>query len=156
MLPSCYNNNLLHLYLCNQCLWLQALWVWFPLRRNVLNTTLCDNVCHIMLYRVHLTWVWFTLKMLIMIDTDGIGSCTSNYHTTTTVPSLLGKYYTMYKFIHEWQVLFQLNIPSITLQYTVTYHISQGSTIKHTIYLGQQILTYRTTTNRHSRKDRQH
>jgi hypothetical protein len=32
---------------------------------------------------------------------------------------------------------------TITLQHTVTYHISQGSTIKHTIYLGQQILTYK-------------
>jgi len=35
-----YNN------LCNQCLSPLALWVWFLLRRGVLDKTLCDNkVC---------------------------------------------------------------------------------------------------------------
>ena len=32
-------------YLCNQCLSPVKLWVWTPLRRGVLNTTLCDKVC---------------------------------------------------------------------------------------------------------------
>ena len=32
-------------YLCNQCLSPLTLWVWIPLRRGLLNTTLCDNVC---------------------------------------------------------------------------------------------------------------
>jgi len=31
--------------LCNQCLSLQTLWVRIPLRRCVLDTTLCDKVC---------------------------------------------------------------------------------------------------------------
>ena len=32
--------------ICNQCLSPLTLWVWIPLRRGVLNTTLCDKVCH--------------------------------------------------------------------------------------------------------------
>ena len=32
-------------YLCNQCLSPLTLWVWIPLRRSVLETTLCDKVC---------------------------------------------------------------------------------------------------------------
>jgi hypothetical protein len=32
-------------YLCNQCLSLLMLWVRIPLKRGVLNTTLCDKVC---------------------------------------------------------------------------------------------------------------
>jgi hypothetical protein len=33
------------LYLCNQCLSPLRVWVWTPLRRGVLDTTLCDKVC---------------------------------------------------------------------------------------------------------------
>jgi hypothetical protein len=32
-------------YLCNQCLSQLTLWVRIPLRRSVLDTTLCDKVC---------------------------------------------------------------------------------------------------------------
>jgi hypothetical protein len=32
-------------YLCNQCLSPMKLWVQIPLRRGVLDTTLCDKVC---------------------------------------------------------------------------------------------------------------
>ena len=32
-------------YPCNQCLSPLTLWVWTPLRRGVLDTTLCDQVC---------------------------------------------------------------------------------------------------------------
>jgi hypothetical protein len=32
-------------YLCNQCLSPLTLWIRIPLRRGVLNTTLCDKVC---------------------------------------------------------------------------------------------------------------
>jgi hypothetical protein len=40
-------------------------------------------------YRVHLTSAGFELTTLVVIGTDGIGSCKSNYHmiTTTTAPS---------------------------------------------------------------------
>jgi hypothetical protein len=42
-----------------------------------------------MLYRVHLTRVGFELTRLVVIGTDCIGSCNSNYHTimTTMAPS---------------------------------------------------------------------
>ena len=50
-----------------------------------------DKLFHIILYRVHLVWVGFELTMLVVIGTDFIGSCKSNYHTimTTTGPYLL-------------------------------------------------------------------
>jgi hypothetical protein len=37
-----------------------------------------------MLYRVHLAWAGFELTTLVLLGTDCIGSCKSNYHTTTT------------------------------------------------------------------------
>ena len=40
---------------------------------------------HIMLYRVHLVLVGFELATLVVIVTDCIGSCKSNYHTITTM-----------------------------------------------------------------------
>jgi hypothetical protein len=43
-----------------------------------------DKLCHIM-YRVHLAWAGFELTTLVVIGTDGIDSCKSNYHTITTM-----------------------------------------------------------------------
>ena len=37
-----------------------------------------------MLYRVHLALAGFELTTLVVLGTDCIGSCKSNYHTTTT------------------------------------------------------------------------
>ena len=47
-----------------------------------------DKLYHIMLHGVHLAWAGFELTTLVLIGTDCIGSCKSNYHTTTTVPVL--------------------------------------------------------------------
>ena len=48
-----------------------------------------DKLYHIMLYRVHLSWVRFELTTLVIIGTDCIGGYKSNYHAivTTTSPS---------------------------------------------------------------------
>jgi len=48
-----------------------------------------DKLYHIMLYRIHLAWAEFDLTKLVVIGTDCIGSCKSNYHmiTTTTAPT---------------------------------------------------------------------
>jgi len=43
-----------------------------------------DKLYHIMLYRVHITRVGFELTMAVVIGTDCIHSCKSNYHTITT------------------------------------------------------------------------
>jgi hypothetical protein len=37
--------SLIYSYLCNQCISPLALWFRIPLRRGVLDTTLCDKVC---------------------------------------------------------------------------------------------------------------
>ena len=44
---------------------------------------------HIMLYRIHLTWVGFEFITSVVIVTDCTGSYTTNYHTITpiTTPS---------------------------------------------------------------------
>jgi hypothetical protein len=43
-----------------------------------------DNIYHIMLYQVHLTWAGFELTTLVEIGIDCLGSYKSNYHTITT------------------------------------------------------------------------
>ena len=42
-----------------------------------------DKLYHIMLYQVHHVWAGFKLTTLVVIGTDCIGSCKSNYHTIT-------------------------------------------------------------------------
>ena len=44
-----------------------------------------DNLYHILLYRVHLAGAGFDLTTSVVIDTDCISSCKSNYHTITTM-----------------------------------------------------------------------
>jgi hypothetical protein len=46
-----------------------------------------DKLYHIMLYTS--PWSRFELTTSVVTGTDCIGSCISNYHTTTTVPSPL-------------------------------------------------------------------
>jgi len=49
-----------------------------------------DKLCHILLYRTG-----FELTTLVMIGTDCIGSCKSNYHTITTT-TVLGREWLLY------------------------------------------------------------
>jgi hypothetical protein len=42
---------------------------------------------HIMLYRLHLAWLWFELTTLVLIGTYCIGIYKPNFHTTTTKQS---------------------------------------------------------------------
>ena len=50
-----------------------------------------DKLYHIMLYRVHSTWMGFELTTLEVMGTDCIDSCKSKYHAITTTPHSLLK-----------------------------------------------------------------
>ena len=53
-----------------------------------------DKLYRLMLYQVHLHRAGFELTTLVVIGSDCIGSCKSNYHTITTptVPDKHGNY----------------------------------------------------------------
>jgi hypothetical protein len=48
-----------------------------------------DKLYHIMLYWTHLAWVGFKLMPLVVIGTDCIGRCKSNYHTIMATTILI-------------------------------------------------------------------
>ena len=65
---------------------------------------------HIKLYRVHLAWMGFELTTIVVIGTDGVGNCKSNYHTITTVP-VKYKYVVLLSYIYfceRWKPTFLL------------------------------------------------
>ena len=51
------------------------------------------SLYHLMLYQVHLVWVGFELTISVVIGTDCIGNCKSNYDMimTTTAPSFTNR-----------------------------------------------------------------
>jgi hypothetical protein len=61
-----------------------------------------ENFYRWVLYRVHLAWAGFELTLLVVIGTDCIGSCKSNYQTITTTTA---PYRIMTKTLHVYTFL---------------------------------------------------
>ena len=104
---------------------------------NLLYVT--DSLYHIILHRVHLSCARFQLTTLVVIDTDCIGSCKSNYHTTTTttwviliktrmkcsLDNLLSKWYRNPDLHQRWPMLVKLEI-SWNYQYRLMPPVFEG------------------------------
>jgi hypothetical protein len=70
-------------------LYLGGQFYWWRKLKYLWKTTdllqLTDKLYHIKLYWVHLVWMGFELTTLVVICTDCIGSCKSNYHKIATM-----------------------------------------------------------------------
>ena len=89
---------------------------------------------HIMLYGVHLAWAVFEPTTLVVIGTDWIDSCKSNYHriTTMTAPVFFGGFQTHVNILIERQVPVSYlrfswyNIWDIADIFEQIYHVWEG------------------------------
>ena len=74
-----------------------------------------EKLDYIMLYRVHLPWTGFELKTLVVIGTDCIGSCKSNYHTIVTTTASQNRRYLKFPAIRHknWSLYLYLFYRSI-------------------------------------------
>jgi hypothetical protein len=84
-----------------------------------------DKLYHIMLYTS--PWPKFELTTSVVIGTDCIDSCKSNYHTITATTALYKKnpenyrdrdifsYLQFYRLCHNWPIIFSIRVSSLIL-----------------------------------------
>ena len=80
------------------------------------KTTCCKSLKNFITYcciEYTSPWTGFDLTTLVVIGTDCIDSCKSNYHTTTTVPS------TKCKWFFNWHIKLPAAVYVIDLQFLV-------------------------------------
>ena len=82
-----------------------------------------DKLDHIMSYRVHLGMCW--IRTLVVIGTDCICSCKSNYHTTAMPPrDLFGYLFWKICMTSLWERPFNYEIFADNVPVFVSYHPS--------------------------------
>jgi hypothetical protein len=86
-------------------------------RKTTVLPLVIDKFYHIMLYRVHPSWVGFELTTLVVIGTVFLNSCISNYHTITNKTTFLRM--AVWVFIHL--NLFLLSCVVATLYVYMSY-----------------------------------
>ena len=86
-----------------------------------------DKLHHILLYWVHLAWARFELTTLVVIGTDCIGSCKSNYHKimTTTTP-IWTRYYTCSSIILCLFCFHQIRISGVIVRVLASSTVDRG------------------------------
>jgi hypothetical protein len=84
-----------------------------------------DKLYHIMLYTS--PWTKFALTTSVVIGTDCIDSCKSNYHTITATTALyktnpesyrgsdIFSYLQFYRLCHNWPIIFSIRVSSLIL-----------------------------------------
>ena len=91
-----------------------------------------QTLSHIyMLYRVHLAWAEFELTTLVVIGTNSMGSCKSNYHTNTT---MTGPY-----FVNSCSIHTQMENLSMSME-IFNIHLTQNNVIYIFLFLISLIL----------------
>ena len=79
-----------------------------------------DKLNHIMLYRIHLAWAEFELKMFVVIGTDCIGSCKSNYHKRSRPRQLLQQYANLHMIVSKHAKFWGISIKCRSKMYIQT------------------------------------
>ena len=88
-----------------------------------------EKLYHILLYRVNLPWMGFELTILVVVGTDCIGSCKSNYHTITTTTAPDGHFkQNISKIVCLWNGQLHNN----QQQHTQTFPLTIRKSLKHT------------------------
>ena len=90
-----------------------------------------DKFYHILMYPVQLSWPGFELKALVVLGTDCIGYCKSNYHkitTTTAHVSVTPLVFLLMLYFLNWYLLFTVK-PYFPVKYESQILVRDGDHI---------------------------